>query len=961
MYYFSPNFLVLLLLIQAFLANCCIEHERDALLEFKAGVNDKSSRLASWRGEKCCSWAGIRCNNRTSRVVKLNLRNTNIEPIYYEGTFDYWKYHPGLTGKIGLSLLFLSDLKHLDLSFNNFSGNKFPEFISRFRNLKSLNLSNTGLSGMIHPQLGNLSKLLYFDLRQEYYFSDLYVYPRQYFYFSDFILSADTWWLSNMRSLKYIDMSGVDVKDSNNWVQSLNKLSSLEVLVLSDNNLTQIPNTLTLVNFTSLRVLHLSDQNFSTTIPNWMGSLHSLNVLILEFCNLVGPYPATLGNLTNLVQLDLSGNNLNGTIPTNIGNLTNLVQLDLRGNNLNGTIPTKIGNLTNLVQLDLSMNNLNGTIPTDIGNLTNLVQLGLSGNNLNGTIPIDIGNLTNLVQLDLSYNSLTGLLSETHLTGLSKLKYLVLAHTNITILFGSEWTPSFQLNTIMLKSTKLGPKFPSWIRRQVQIEDLDLTDTGIDDCMPDWVWRLSSLRYLSLSTNILRGNLPVSLVHMTKLDYMDLGNNRLVGKIPFLPTSLTYLDLSNNSLSGQLRKHFKSPYKNKLIVSNNNTAEVVELFPCGLFSLYILDLSSNSLSGHLPPCWSNMSEAVKLANNRLSGVVPSSLSCSVELQAVQLENNSLTGEFPFDLQFCKGLQLLDLGENNFHGIIPDWVGECFPDMAFLILRSNFFSGNIPSELTQLNNLQVLDLANNYLSGQLPRGFNNFTSMNDPSLSLYGYYNGESLIAMTKGLKLEYDGRGVLLWKSMDLSNNNLIGEIPREIVVLAGLLNLNFSNNHLIGNIPLEIGNMTSLESLDFHMNNLSGTIPQSMSALYSLEVLNFSYNNLSGSIPTGHQLQALDDPSIYSGNPYLCGPPLKTSCGSSQILPQSDGHNDSNLKKAGDRDKWLYLFMEFGFVAGFLLVFFILLFKVKWRYTYFQMVDIVFDRLYVLMLKPKLKWVSDH
>ncbi|XP_078152855.1 uncharacterized protein LOC144548044 [Carex rostrata] len=792
MCYFSPNFILLLLLIQAFLANCCIEQERDALLEFKAGVNDNSSRLASWRGEKCCNWAGIRCNNRTSRVVKLNLRNTNVEPIYYEGTIEYYlNYHPGLTGKISPSLLFLSDLKHLDLSFNNFSGNKFPEFISAFRNLKYLNLSNTGLSGMIHPQLGNLSKLLYFDLRQDYYFSG-------------FMFSADTWWLSNMRSLKYIDMSGVDFKDSNNWVQSLNKLSSLEVLVLSDNNLIQIPNTLTLVNFTSLRVLHLSAQNINTTIPNWMGSLHSLNVLILKSCHMVGPYPATLGNLTNLVQLDLGYNYLNGTIPTNIGNLTNLVQLDLSDNNLNGTIPTDIGNLTNLVELDLSVNNLNGTIPTEIGNLTNLVKL------------------------DLSFNSLTGLLSETHLTGLSKLKDLNLRSNNMTILFGSEWTPSFQLNTIWLRSNKLGPKFPSWIQRQVLIEYLDLRDTGIDDCIPDWVWSLSSLRYLWLSTNILRGKLPASLLHMTKLELLDLSNNRLVGKIPFLPTSLVYLDLSNNSLSGQLRKHFKSPYKNKLIVSNNHIAEVVELFPCGLTSLGFLDLSSNSLSGHLPPCWSNISGLVKLTNNRFSGVVPSSLSCSVELEVVQLENNSLTGEFPFDLQFCKGLQLLDLGENNFHGIIPDWVGESFPYMAFLILRSNLFSGNIPSKLTQLNNLQVLDLANNYLSGQLPRGY-----------------------------------------------------------------------------------------------------------------------------------QLQALDDPSIYSGNPYLCGPPLETSCGSSGRFPHNNGNNDSNSKNTGDRDKWLYLFIEFGFVVGFVVVYFILLFKVKWRYTYFQMVDTVFNRLYGLMLKPKLKWAS--
>ncbi|KAJ1691582.1 hypothetical protein LUZ63_015737 [Rhynchospora breviuscula] len=159
------------------------------------------------------------------------------------------------------------------------------------------------------------------------------------------------------------------------------------------------------------------------------------------------------------------------------------------------------------------------------------------------------------------------------------------------------------------------------------------------------------------------------------------------------------------------------------------------------------------------------------------------------------------------------------------------------------------------------------------------------------------------------------------------------------------------------GEIPFEIGNMTSLESLDLQMNNLSGTIPQSMSLLYSLEVLNLSYNNLSGSIPTGHQLQSLDDPSIYSGNPNLCGPPLKMSCES----PKNDDNNDSKSKHAGDRDNWFYLFIEFGFVVGFLVVFFILLFKRDWRYDYFRMIDSGFNRLHVLTALALERWSAER
>ncbi|XP_078176236.1 uncharacterized protein LOC144569647 [Carex rostrata] len=773
MHYSSLNFLLLILFIQAFLAYCCIEHERDALLEFKAGVNDTSSRLASWSGDKCCNWAGIHCNDQTGHVVKLNLRNINYLNIYGDYSFDDWIYH-SLVGKISPSLIFLSDLKYLDLSWNNFNGSKFPEFIGTFRNLKYLNLSYTGLSGMIPPQLGNLSRLMYFDVSNGY--------P-----FFSFMLKTDTWWLPNLSYLKHMDMSGVDFKDSNDWVESLNKLSSLEVLVLSENNLTNIPQSIPFVNFTSLIVLYLTDQNFNTTIPNWVGSLHSLDVLILEHCKLVGPYPATLGNLTSLNVLTLSDNLLVGMVPPLHG-LTKLTDLSLWGNNIEGDIrELLLGKLSkytlgNLEYLDLSLTNLSGTLTGWITDMTSVTHLDLDNNNLSGTIPIDIGNLTNLVYLDLSYNSLTGLLSETHLT-----------------------------------------------------------------------------------------------------------------------------------------------------------------------SLYVLDLSSNSLSGHIPSCWSNISHNINLANNRLFGVLPRSLSCSITLIEVQLANNSLTGEFPSDLQFCIGLQLLDLGENNFHGIIPDWVGESFQQLRILSLQSNLFSGNIPSKLTQLNNLHFLDLSNNYLSGLLPRGLDNITSMSRLfPMKIYYYYSGR-VNTFTKGLILEYDYRGLSFLKSMDLSNNNLTGDIPQEIVVLDGLLNLNLSHNHLIGNIPFEIGNMSSLESLDFHKNNLSGTIPQSISTLYSLEVLNFSYNNLSGSIPNGYQLQTLNDPSIYSGNPYLCGPFLGTSCDSSVRLPQSDDNNDSNSKITDDRGKWLYLFIEFGFVAVFLLVFFILLFKVKWRYTYFQMVDSMLERVYVM------------
>ncbi|XP_020081763.1 protein BRASSINOSTEROID INSENSITIVE 1-like, partial [Ananas comosus] len=124
-------------------------------------------------------------------------------------------------------------------------------------------------------------------------------------------------------------------------------------------------------------------------------------------------------------------------------------------------------------------------------------------------------------------------------------------------------------------------------------------------------------------------------------------------------------------------------------------------------------------------------------------------------------------------------------------------------------------------------------------------------------------------------------------------------------------------------------------------MNKLSGNIPQSLSALTSLSHLNLSYNNLSGVIPTGNQLQTLDDPSIYIGNPYLCGPPSTRNCSANEI-----NYEDNE----GPKDKFEWLWIYFGVVLGYLfgLAVFcgVLLLNNAWRNAYFSVIDIVCDKL---------------
>ena len=189
--------------------------------------------------------------------------------------------------------------------------------------------------------------------------------------------------------------------------------------------------------------------------------------------------------------------------------------------------------------------------------------------------------------------------------------------------------------------------------------------------------------------------------------------------------------------------------------------------------------------------------------------------------------------------------------------------------------------------------------------------------------------------------------------NIDLSNNKLIGHIPGGLSALSKLVNLNLSHNHLSGKIPSNIGNMKSLESVDFSNNALLGLIPDSMSLLTSLSHLNLSYNNFSGPIPQKNQFSTFqDDPSIYVGNPYLCGIPLKNKCSDDPAHPPSSVGFEEKLGNDDGREKMLFYFViTIGYVTGFWAVIGVLMLKKNWRHACFGYVDKVADNIYVAVV----------
>ncbi|XP_059659597.1 receptor-like protein EIX1 [Cornus florida] len=960
----------------------CLESNREALIEFRNGLKDPENRLSSWHGSNCCQWWGIRCDNRTGAVAVIDLHHPNYATEEYR--YEFWN----LSGEIRPSLLKLESLTYLDLSYTTFQDIPIPEFFGSLKNLRYLNLSYAGFSGIIPPNLGNLSSLKYLDVSSE--FSSLSVDNLQ--------------WMTGLVSLKHLEMNRVTLSlVGSSWIEVLNKFPFLTELHLSQCSLSGSISSLRSVNFTSLEVIDLNFNSFNSKFPDWLANLTSLVHVGMSRSALHGRIPLGLSELPSLRYLDLGFNDLSAScfqlfrgswrkievlnfatnqlhrkLPSSIGNITFLTDIDLHVNNVDGGIPSSIGRLCNLKYFDFSYNNLTGSLPELLegtgdcvsksllylklsnnrligklpewlGHLENLVELELGDNLLGGPIPASLGKLSELSILDVSSNHLTGTISEVHFAKLRKLKSLYFSSNSLILNVSSNWVPPFKVTELDMSSCHLGPSFPTWLESQRELVFLDLSNASISGAIPAWFWDItSSMLALNVSRNQLRGQLPNPLNVISY--FSDFSFNLFEGPIPHSIVQIGLLDLSNNQFSGPIPQNITISGLIFLSISNNQLTGQIPSTIGEMHDLVIINLSWNNLTGSIPSSIGNCSslEALDLGHNSLSGVIPNSLGQLKQIQSLHLNDNMLSGEVPYSFMNLSSLQNLDLGNNYLSGNILPLFGESFTDLRILRLRWNAFSGGIPTELSHLSSLQVLDLAHNNLTGTIPVGLGDLKAMAQENkvnqYLLYGYkvhYYEESLVVNMKGGTLTYT-KTLSLVTSIDLSENNLNGDFPVDITKLSGLVALNLSSNQISGRIPENISSLRQLSSLDLSSNKLSGAIPPSMPSLTFLGYLNLSDNNFSGAIPYTGQMMTFSE-SAYAGNPGLCGPPLVVKCQGEDSYQPKNVENEN-----GDVfiDKWFYLSVGLGFAVGLLAPYLIIATRKSWSDAYFSFVDKIVYRL---------------
>ncbi|XP_058211408.1 receptor-like protein 6 [Rhododendron vialii] len=404
---------------------------------------------------------------KLSKLIILDLNNTKLRDELPESLANMTQLstlilnNNELFGEIPFWLLNLTRLTNLDLSENQLSG-MFPSSISQLKHLEYLDFSFNRLQGPLPlppPSLlyyrvaGNLltgeippsfcqnSALLALDLSDNHFSGAI---PQ--------CLASTT-----SDSLLLLNLS------NNNFHGTVPEMSvkGIKMIDLSQNQLHGgVPRSL--ASCTTLEILVLGDNQIEDFFPFWLGSLPELQVLILRSNRFHGAIenPKTNLKFPKLRIIDLSHNGFSGTLPSEYFQNWNAMKLVGKENStymqVEKPLATGVANIVYLedftysitisnkgtkllyekiqsvfVAVDLSDNKFCGEIPESLGSLGGLQALNISKNNLTGIIPSSLANLSDLESLDLSRNLLSGEIPE-QLTKLTFLSVLNVSHNRLT-------------------------------------------------------------------------------------------------------------------------------------------------------------------------------------------------------------------------------------------------------------------------------------------------------------------------------------------------------------------------------------------------------------------------------------------------------------------------------------------------------------------------------------------------
>ncbi|KAL6989210.1 hypothetical protein U1Q18_014962 [Sarracenia purpurea var. burkii] len=679
--------------------------------------------------------------------------------------------------------------------------------------------------------------------------------------------------LLQLQNLKYLNLSensfaGIPIPEF------IGSLSSLQYLDLSSSDFSGwIPHQL--MNLSNLRHLELGG-NSDLNVENleWVSHLSLLSYLDLSSVNLgkAIDWAQSVNNLPLLEELRLVACNLPDINPPSpyFNFSKSLYFVDLSNNLPSSSIFSWLSNFSSsLVHIDLSYNQLQGLIPDVFGNMVSLAYIDLSNNQLQGLIPDVFRNMVSLAYIDLSNNQLQGLIPDVF-GNMVSLAHLRLGYNQLEGGLPKSFSNLTRLKTLYLDNNNLTEELHEFLQKlsgvEDSLQDLEVGSNRLTGPLPDFT-RFSSLQILSLNFNQLNGTFPEAFGQLPTLTALGLSGNQIKGSLPDLTVfpSLTELRVDHNQLKG-IDKSIGTLSKLGSLDASYNSLEgiISEAHFSNLSSLSFLDFSYNSL----------------LSFNFSSDWVP-----PFKLDSIRLASCKLGPHFPKWLRNQNQLSYIDISSADISENVPSWFWDRSMGLVYLNLSHNQISGLLPDQSLNFScNFCGIDLSSNNFSGPIPPVRPNVMFLNLSKNKLLG---SVSFLCANNGMYFKY----------LDLSNNLLSGELPDCWAQLKLLSVINLAYNNLSGEVPSSMGSLPQIEALQLRNNNFSGKFPP-LEGCTLLQIIDLGGNRLTGEVPSwiGRNLTSLTVLSLRSNEFNGSIPQLICNLSRIQILDLSQNDLSGNI-----------------------------------------------------------------
>lgn len=333
---------------------------------------------------------------------------------------------------------------------------------------------------------------------------------------------------------------------------TLSGLSSLQVLMLSNNLFSSIPADF-FTKMNSLQSVEIDNNPFSAwEIPESLRNASTLQNFSANSVNLTGKIPEFLGpdEFPGLINLHLALNSLEGELPMSFSGsvMESLWVNGQRGSGKLGGGIDVIQNMTSLKELWLHSNSFSGPLP-DFSGQKALERSSLRDNSFTGPVPLSLVNLGSLKVVNLTNNLLQGPMP----------KFNNLVAVDMTKDTNSFCLPTPgdcdpRVNTLLLIVKSLGypTKFADnwkgndpcadWFEitcSNGNITIINFEKMGLTGMISPEFAALKTLQRLILADNNLTGTIPEELTTLPALTLLDVSNNQLHGKVPAFKNNLT--------------------------------------------------------------------------------------------------------------------------------------------------------------------------------------------------------------------------------------------------------------------------------------------------------------------------------------------------------------------------------------------------------------------------------------